>query len=124
MMEIYRTETSRGVVPSAEFFIRHKNQVIQKETISLISERYELSEQWHEKFKIFVPMERDKLSEMAYTNILRLKRYSVEKLIAENQHKIAKATDEAELDQLFEVRLRLKEVEMEIARAFGNVTPR
>lgn len=124
MMEIYRTETSRGVVPSAEFFIRHKNQVIQKETISLISDRYELSEQWHEKFKIFVPLERDKLSEMAYTNILRLKRYSVEKLIAENQHKIAKATDEAELDQLLEVRLRLKEVEMEIARAFGNVTPR
>jgi len=124
MMEIYRTETSRGVVPSAEFFIRHKNQVIQKEAISLISDRYELSEQWHEKFKIFVPLERDKLSEMAYTNILRLKRCNVEKLVAENGHKIARATDEAELDQLLEVRLRLKEVEMEIARAFGNVTPR
>jgi DNA primase len=124
MMEIFRSEISRGSMPSAEYFIRHKNAAIQKEAISLISERYELSEQWHEKFKIFVPVEKDKLSEMAYTNILRLKRCNVEKLVADNQQQIANATDEAVLDQLLEVRLRLKQVEMEIARAFGNVTPR
>jgi DNA primase len=124
MMEIYRDEIRRGVVPTAEFFIRHKNQVIQKEAITLISTRYELSEQWHEKFQIFVPLETDRLSDMAYTNILRLKRCNVEKLVAENQRQLAKASDEAELDRLLEVRMRLKQIEMEIAKAFGNVTPR
>ncbi len=124
IMELFRSEVRSGRVSSTEFFIRHKNPAIQKEVISLISNKYELSELWHDKFKIFVPVEIDKLPDMAYTNILRLKRCNVERLIEENQQQLAKVTDEAEMNQLFQMRMRLKQIEMEIAKAFGNVTPR
>ncbi|MES2731109.1 MAG: DNA primase [Bacteroidota bacterium] len=124
IMEIYRKGAQVGKVPVTEFFIRHKNSPIQKEAITLIADKYELSEQWQSKFKIYVPIEVDKLSEMAYTNILRLKKCSVENLISENQQKLAKVTDEDEMMNLIDMQMRLKQVEMEIAKAFGNVTPR
>ncbi|MBC7923723.1 MAG: hypothetical protein H7Z75_21825, partial [Ferruginibacter sp.] len=122
ILDLFRREADQGRVPGADFFIRHEDAAIQREAVNLIADKYELSDQWRDKFGIFVPLEMDKLPQMAYTNLLRLKRCNVERLITENQQQLAKAGDETEMMHLLQARMRLKQLEIEIAKEFGNVT--
>ena len=73
ILTIFREHFVNGIVPDGQHFMGHEISEIQQEAINLSSERYSLSDQWV-KHEIFVPSEMDKLADLAFQNILRLKK--------------------------------------------------
>ena len=135
ILTLYREAFSRGETLTAEDFMHQRSTVsetpitpqqangLQYQAISLTTQRYEISNQWQDKFHIFVPSEEDigVLAEAAYGNILRLKKIIAEERMHELLQKIRTVTDPAESDQLMADYMHFKRVDVEIARLLGTV---
>jgi DNA primase len=112
-----------GTVVNADFFIKNGTPEVRKEVIDLVHEKYEPSSHWHEKYKIYVPVESEetKLQQVAYTNILRLKQRVIRKLVQENLLRLENAKTEHDQTEAQMVHQELKAAENEIAKELGNV---
>jgi DNA primase len=106
---------------TAEQFHNSANEAIRNEVISLSFEKYTLSENWSKLHEIFVPTEVDKLSELAYTNILRLKKAHNQKNMNEFKQKLATETDTTEQEKLLGFFMNAKLIEKEISKLLGTV---
>lgn len=122
ILEVFRDRLSEGEVIDVEYLLAHGDQEVKKAAVDLAANRYEISPHWHEKYKIFVPHERDALKNATYTNILRLKFRVIQKLIEENVGKIKDCESDGEIDELLSIQKDLKQMEMAIAGVLGNVT--
>ncbi len=120
VFELYKSELEKGNSPDSEFLISNT----QKEVVDLLTDRHEVSENWLKKFKIFVPSEEDILDKMFVTNMARLKRSIVQKLLDEHREKLRDVTDPEEVDQLLHVQQELKKAEKELAELLGIVIPK
>ena len=98
-----------------------KMKKFEKTVIDLSADKYEISENWSEKYKIHVPRETEFLRDVTYTNVLRLKFRIVQQLIQEETDKLKHATNEVEVDELLDDINELKKVSVEIANILGNV---
>ncbi|MCU0447831.1 MAG: DNA primase [Microscillaceae bacterium] len=87
----------------------------------LITEKYNLSENWEKKYFVLTPRETEQLDQLAIENILRLKLYQVHKLIHENEQKLTYAETDSEQDQYLLIGLRLESVRKTIAQQLNNV---
>ncbi|MBO0951877.1 DNA primase [Fibrella forsythiae] len=135
ILTLYREAFSRGETLTAEDFMHQRPNVseapmtsqqsngLQYQAISLTTQRYEISNQWQDKFHIFVPSEEDigVLAEAAYGNILRLKKLIAEERMHDLLQKIRTVKDPAESDQLMADYMHFKRVDVEIARLLGTV---
>lgn len=121
MLEIFKGELAKGRVVDSDFFIHHTDSEIKREVIDLISEKYDISTHWGDKYSIYVPREPEILNSVVFTNILRLKFRTVQKLVTGNMAELKKATTPEEQDRLINIQIALKQTEMEIARHLGNV---
>jgi DNA primase len=121
ILEIFRAQLQMGHIVGADYFIRHWDAEIQTEAINLISQKYQLSENWLDKFQIFIPQEKDMLTHVAYSNILRLKHRIVQDKINDNMKNLAKAQTSAEQETIMRIHMQLKEIEKQIAAILGNV---
>jgi DNA primase len=121
ILEIFRAHLQMGQIVGTEYFIRHWDAAIQTEAITLISNKYQLSENWKDKFQIFIPQEKDMLTHVAYSNILRLKHRIVQDKISANMKNLAKAQTSAEQETIMRIHMQLKEIEKQIAGILGNV---
>lgn len=120
ILNIFKDELKKGNVVNAEYFVNHPDQRIKNEALDLISERHEISENW-ERFKIFVPKEKDVLTDSVYSNILRLKFHKIKKLIALN---LAELKNEKDLDRQMELQkisIELKKAEADFSNPLGIV---
>jgi DNA primase len=91
-----------------------------EEMISLLTERYEVSNLWMDRFQIYVPIEREILSNVAHSNLLRLKYRVVKNLIAENREEM-KAAGLEEQQKLLRVDFELKKSRNELAKQLGII---
>ncbi len=121
LLTVFREGFSRGEIPDTDYFLNHPDPDIKSEAIDLVTTRYHLSEQWKDKFDIIVPTELDKLPDLAFTNILRLKKGYNEVIMKEIHDGLAKVKDEAETNALLERFMRHKAIEKEIAKELGTV---
>jgi len=121
MFATYKKEIEKGVFPAADFFLKHENASFKQETITLISVKYEVSNNWADKFKIIVPSEKDTLFNLAYFNVLRLKYRKIQELIKENHAQMLKAVEIDEQIQFMKVEQELKTTKTEIAKLLGMV---
>lgn len=121
ILDIYRSFIAEGKVPEADLFIRNGSEAVRQEVINLISEKYELSENWESKFKIYVPQEKKILDSVIFTNVLRLKFRLVQKLIGENMKELKQSEDFELQEKLLDVHIALKASEMELADHLGIV---
>ncbi|QHT67875.1 DNA primase [Rhodocytophaga rosea] len=121
ILDIFRAQLQMGHIVGTEYFIRHWDADIQAEAINLISQKYQLSENWLDKFQIFIPQEKDMLTHVAYSNILRLKHRIVQDKITDNMKNLAKAQSSAEQETIMRIHMQLKEIEKQIASILGNV---
>ena len=135
VLTLFREAFSRGDILTADDFVQQRAPVmaapitpqqangLQYQAISLTTLRYEISNQWMDKFHIFVPSEADTgvLAEAAYGNILRLKKLLAEERMHALLQKIRTVTDPAESDQLMADYMHFKRVDVEIARLLGTV---
>ena len=130
LLTLFRDSFSQGRILMADDFMHQRVDLpteqansFQYEAISLTTQRYEISEQWEEKHKIFVPSEEDTgvLAEAAYGNILRLKKLLAEAKMHDLLQQIRITTDPAESDRIMADYMHFKRVDVEIARLLGTV---
>jgi DNA primase len=120
VLTIFREQFTQGNVPDGAFFMGHEISEIQQEAINLSSERYSLSDQWV-KHEIFVPTELEKLADLAYQNILRLKKTYNELTMKDLMKQISQTKDAEEQNRLLEMFMQAKEMEMQISKELGTV---
>ena len=120
ILTIFREQFVMGTVPDGQHFMGHQISEIQQEAINLSSERYSLSDQWV-KHEIFVPSEMDKLADLAFQNILRLKKTYNELMMKDLMKQISQTKDAEEQNRLLEMFMQAKEVEKQISMELGTV---
>lgn len=120
ILTICREFHERGEIPQTLHFTSHQDVEIQEQAITWLSSPHHLSENWL-KFEIYVPLEADKLSDMAYTNILRLKKSRVEADMAKLEAELEEAESYEQQEQIIIKMMQLKEVTKKIANLLGTV---
>ncbi|MDE0472185.1 MAG: DNA primase, partial [Ekhidna sp.] len=117
----FKEKLSEGEIIDGEYFLGHEDEEVRRTVIDLSTEKYELSDNWLEKYQIHVPRETEFLRDVTYTNVLRLKFRIVQQLIQEESKKLKETGDEGEVDELLDDINELKSVSVEIAKILGNV---
>lgn len=124
IFEDYKNGLAKGTVPDNQFFLHQASEPVKRAVTDLITNRYETSTHWGDKYKIFFPKENDILNQMALTNVLRLKFRVVQKMMDDNLAKVKVAeqkNDWDELDKALETQAGLKKAESELAGLLGIV---
>jgi DNA primase len=88
--------------------------------INWLSTPHQLSENWVKK-EIYIPSETDKLADLAYTNVLRLKKTRYEADMTKLSNQLLEAQSYEEQDQILVKMMQLKEVIKKIAGLLGTV---
>jgi DNA primase len=120
LMASFSTAFSRGEVLDTNYFLNHQDPEIQQLAITLVSEKYELSENW-ERHEIFVPTEIDKLADAAYSNILRIKKSVAEQRMAQIQGELKTTTDIETETELLKQFMYFKDVDKQISGLLGVI---
>ena len=123
ILSMFREQFLQGNILNAQHFIGHQVENIQQEAINLSSERYSISDQWV-KHEIIVPTEIDKLADLAFQNILRLKKAYNEQQMKDIMKQIAQTSDMTEQTRLLEMFMQAKNIEKDIAKELGTVVIR
>lgn len=116
-----------GALPTSDFFIRQGSEAVKRMVTELVTNRYDISQHWGDKYKIYIPKEKEVLDQLALTNVIRLKFRVVQKMMDENLLRIRKAESERqyeELDNLLISQEGLKRAERELAGVLGIVVAR
>lgn len=124
IFEDYKNGLAKGTVLDNQFFLHQASEPVKRAVTDLITNRYETSTHWGDKYKIFFPKENDILNQMALTNVLRLKFRVVQKMMDDNLAKVKVAeqkNDWDELDKALETQAGLKKAESELAGLLGIV---
>jgi DNA primase len=121
LLTIFRESFGRGEIPNTDYFLNHPDPNIKDEAIDMVTTRHHLSEQWKDKYEIIVPTELDKLHDLAFTNILYLKKGYNEMIMKEIKDRLQKTKDAEETDMLLQRFMQHKAMEKEIANLLGTV---
>ena len=121
MITLCRENFEKGLVLDMAFFIGHEDEAIRMEAINLVTEKYQLSENWAKMHQIFIPNETEKLADLAYTNILRLKKSHTEIRMKNIRKALTETQDEAQQNQLLTEFMQAKQIEKQIAALLGTV---
>ena len=73
------------------------------------------------KKEIYIPLETDKLADLAYTNVLRLKKTRCEADMKKLSNQLLEAQSYEEQDQILVKMMQLKEIIKKIAGLLGTV---
>jgi DNA primase len=125
--EIYETWKKglvEGTQMSSQDFLQRGSDLVRRAVTDLITSRYDISQHWGDKFKIFIPKEQDVLNEMALGNVLRLKFRVVQKMMEDNLSEIKRTETAGEWDELDKALITqegLKQAERELAGMLGIV---
>jgi DNA primase len=109
---------------NTNFFIQHGTTEIKRVVTDLTVSRYQVSKHWGDKYKIFIPTESDKLSELAYGNVLHLKLRVIQKHLDDNLKLLKEVKNIEEENSLLEFQKQLKSGEIEISNYLGIVIGR
>lgn len=122
ILNICKDKFEKGEIVEPEYLLEIGSEEIKSTVVDLVTDRYDISEFWQEKFEIYVPRETDILKNATYSNIVRLKFRIIEKLVKENHDKLRNANSEEEELSLLDTYSKLKKMQMQIAAILGNVT--
>lgn len=124
IFEIFKDGLANNQCIDSTYMMRYGPEHLRQVVVDLISEKYEISENWANRYKIFVPTEEENLKNLALTNVLRLKLRVMRKMIQENMDKLKQAETNEEQNHFLMVHQELKKLEMELARSLGIVVIR
>ena len=120
ILNIFKEELNKGNVVDSSYFTNHNNPEIREEVYNLISERHEISENW-ERYRIYVPKEKDVLANSVYSNILRYKFRRMKKLIDINLEELKNETDEIIQTEKQQIHIELTNAASEYSDLLGIV---
>jgi len=84
----YVSANENEIIPNTDYFINHNDKDIQKLSIDLLSEAYELSDNWKKKHRIYVDTELNKLKDIVLNTMLAFKSQKLKIMINEIEKKI------------------------------------
>lgn len=122
ILAICREEIRQNKLLNQEFFLHHSEEEIQKIAIDFAAEKHNLSDLWKDKHEIRVSREEEMLEDLAYKNVLRLRKvYNDQKL-----HEVLNLLDKAdgaseEINALLLEFIQLKEIQKNISQELGTV---
>ena len=122
-VDLFREVVKQAPLISPDYFINFPDSEIRQEAIGLMTEKFELSENW-ETHQIFVPRETDMLQFAADTAVLRLKWRNIQQMIRDNMETMQTVQDPAAIDQHLAIHGSLKQYEKDIAAQLGVVVAR
>jgi DNA primase len=120
ILHIFKENLKEGHVVDADYFIKNSPEDIKKEVIDLVTQRYEISDNWENK-KIYVPREEELLNRSVYENIIRLKHKIIKKLLDENMNEIKKLEDADEIERLQKVNMELNKIKVDLGKKLGII---
>jgi len=116
---IYKEQTDNGKLPDEQYFINHPDAQIVNLAIDLLSVRYELSANWYEMHKIFVPDE--DLKKAVFGGIYHLKKQKVNKILEKLRTDLQTTVSETDQEILLNQYIFMKKVEKKIVDYLGSV---
>ena len=120
ILNIFREFYQRSEIPETSHFTSHQDEEIQQLVSTWLLTPYQLSENWLKK-EIYIPLETDKLADLAYTNVLRLKKTRFESDMVKLTNQLAEAQSYEEQDLILVKMMQLKDVIKKIAGLLGTV---
>lgn len=120
ILSIFKAELEKGEIVDKDFFLAYPDAEINQNVLDLISNRYEISENW-ERYQIYVPKEEDVLADSVYSNILRIKFFKIKILIELNTEKLKVEQDSEKQTELMQIDIALKKARREFAVPLGRV---
>jgi DNA primase len=118
----FREGYRKGQRIDSQFFLQHGSEVVKRMVTDLVTQRYDTSRHWSDKYQIYFPKDGEDLEKKALANVLHLKYRVVQKWIEDNKEKIKSVTSEKEEDELIERQTELKRIDMELAGQLGIVS--
>ncbi|MGV3587124.1 MAG: DNA primase [Adhaeribacter sp.] len=123
LVALFQEVVKQAPLVSPDYFINYPDGEIRQEAISLLTDKFELSENW-ETHQIFVPRETDMLQFAADTAVLRLKWRNVQQMIKENSELLKTEKDFTEIMKIMTLIKTLQQYEVEIGAQLGVVVVR
>lgn len=122
VLNFARVAFHEGKNPGPEYFLHHEDEEIQRLAIDISSEKHSLSTAWKEKHEIFVKVEKELLEDLAFKNILRLRKTYNDQKLSEILEKIKSFQGtEDQMNRMLEEFLELKEIQKNISNELGTV---
>lgn len=122
LMEICKNEYQNGRSLKPDFYLHHLDQEIQRFAIDCSSEKHNLSTTWKDRHEISVSNEAEMLEDLAYKNVLRLKKVYNDQKLQESLNVMANFQgDPLDMNDLLMNFIRLKEIQKNISQELGTV---
>jgi DNA primase len=121
LLTLFRENLNRNYILPTEYFLNHQEPEIKNLTISWLTNKYELSELWSEKYEIYVPFEADVLDKTSFINILRLKKAFIEEKMKVCLNQAVHAQTEDEQNSIMSEFMFYKGISMAAAKELGSV---
>lgn len=107
-------------IPGSTYFTSNSDPEIMNLAVELLSEKYELSENW-KKNKIFVNGERQQLQKTIDSSILTLRSKKISRILKKIQAKLKETDNDEELLELMNQNQQYKELLVKINQKLGRV---
>ena len=122
LMDICKTEFQNSNSLKPEFYLHHTDEEIQRFAIDCSSEKHNLSSTWKDRHEIKVTNEAEMLEDLAYKNVLRLRKVYNDQRLQESLDLMANFQgDPNDMNDLLVNFIRLKEVQKNISQELGTV---
>lgn len=122
LMEICKNEFQNSNSLKPEFYLHHTDEEIQRFAIDCSSEKHNLSTTWKDRHEIKVSNEAEMLEDLAYKNVLRLRKVYNDQKLQESLDLMANFQgDPNDMNDLLVNFIRLKEVQKNISQELGTV---
>ncbi len=113
--DVFREKSGGSTPVTTDYFLRHGSEAVKRVVTELVTQRYDTSRHWSEKYHIYFAKDGEELDKKALSNVLHLKYRVVQKWIEDSKEKLKAETDEKEIDKLLERLMDLSEIGKELA---------
>ena len=121
IIELFKEKLRNGELIDGNQLLDHPDEDVRRTTVDLVTEKFEISENWEEKYKIHVPHESEFLKDATYNHVIRLKFRILQKMVEEKKEELKETKDDQQVDELLDEIIELEEVGTDLANRLGNV---
>ncbi|SKB83009.1 DNA primase [Parapedobacter luteus] len=122
IINTYKDYIAHNELPEERVFVGHADRRIADLAIDLLATKYNLSPNWNdEKRKIYVTHESERLEDLVYSAIYRIKKRKVEQQIHRIREELKTETDAANIEVMLANYQKLKDVSKLIADKLGTI---
>jgi DNA primase len=121
LFDLVKREWADKKVHEEKYFIDHEDPVIAALALDVLSQPYNLSENWWNKYQILVPEKKSTFIKDIQSAVMRLKQYRNIAELKKIENKMKETSNDIELIKLMKLHKLLLEQKKEFARTIGNV---